>query len=211
LLSISESINTPPTSPQLNFNSFQELEETTNATYTTNISTTPSTWIPLQAPYYLRTALLLLVTATSATVAFSGVVVLGYLLATHSLTPRQLWYSSPLQLDLAGRELVSVSSMLPITTPGRGGTSNGVDGNTTPPPSATAADTNIKIDSNSRFLPPGQRMDVWLDFIVPTLGDGLKDTAELAYVVADLESTLGRSAARSTQPVVLKSHSATLW
>jgi hypothetical protein len=54
-------------------------------------------------------------------------------------------------------------------------------------------------------------MDVWLDFTVPTLGDGIKDAAELAYIVADLESVDGRSASRSTQPVLLKSHSATLW
>ncbi len=54
-------------------------------------------------------------------------------------------------------------------------------------------------------------MDVWIDFVVPTLGDGAKDAAELAYVVADIESIDARLAARSTQPVLLKSHSATLW
>ena len=54
-------------------------------------------------------------------------------------------------------------------------------------------------------------MDVWLDFTVPALGDGSREPGELAYVVADLETVDGRSAARSTQPVLLKSHSATLW
>lgn len=54
-------------------------------------------------------------------------------------------------------------------------------------------------------------MDVWLDFTVPELGDGRKEHAELAYVVVDLESIEGQSAARSSQPVLLKSHSALLW
>ncbi|KAL4540024.1 hypothetical protein Ndes2437B_g01640 [Nannochloris sp. 'desiccata'] len=182
--------------------SLKELEETTNATFTTNISTTPSTWIPSQTPYYLRTALLLLVTSISATVAFSGFVVIGYLLATHSLTPRQLWYSIPLQLDLAGRELVSSASML---TALRG------TGTNTPATALEAIAADIKIDPNSRFLPPGQRMDVWLDFTVPALGDGTREAAELAYIVAELKSVDNRSAARSTQPVLLRSHSAILW
>jgi len=82
---------------------------------------------------------------------------------------------------------------------------------TSTPATASKATEDIKVDSNSRFLPPGQRMDVWLDFTVPELGDGRKEHAELAYVVVDLESIEGQSAARSSQPVLLKSHSALLW
>ena len=153
-------------------------------------------WFPARASHLIRTVVLLASAATSATVASIGLAVLGYLIVTHSLTPRQLWYSYPLQLDVSGRDLVSYASMLPSITsapkPAVGGA---------PPP----------LDPGSRFLPPGQGVDVWLDLAVPGPGLGFRSGDDFAHVISELVAPDGRTAVRNAQPVMLRARSASLW
>ena len=163
-------------------------------------STAPS-WLPEGFSKFLRTGIMLFFAGCSAAVAAGGVAILCYLIATHSLTPRQLWYSTPLPLDLAGRELVSYASMLPPTTPSRNIKNNNGGRNGAVPPA------EINLDPNSRFLPPGQRMDIWLDLVLP----GSIYANELAHVVAELETADGRESGRATQPVMLRGRASSLW
>lgn len=155
-----------------------------------------SSWFPARASHFLRTAVLLFSALTSATVASCGLAILGYLVLTHSLTPQQLWYSTPMQLDVSGMDLTSYASMIPSLTSA---------------PKPIPGGAPAPIDPGSRFLPPGQHMDVWLDLAVPGPGAGCRLGDEFAHVIAELVSADGRGAARSTQPVVLRVRSASFW
>lgn len=146
---------------------------------------------------YLRTAILLLTSGASVLVAFTGISVLAYLLATHALTPQQLQYTLPLPLDLNGSVLVTQVPILQATKPAAGYTGSSADKN---------------LPSDSRFFSAGQSMDVWVDLTVPgSFVGGLKGNGELVHVTAELLSADGRVAARATKPVVLHGRQYSLW
>lgn len=176
----------PPGPPTL-----QLLEELDNEQAT---SETPmgfgSSWNPFKLPQMLSKLVLAATAAASGAVATAGMWVVVYLLATQALAPAHLQYLRALPLDLAGTDLIAQVSMLHP---------------------AHAGDTPISVAPNAAaFLSPGQLVDVWVDLILPAPGTdndagGCKDgSGGMAHVVAEVLTADGRTAARATQPVVLR-------
>jgi hypothetical protein len=150
------------------------------------LSTIDSGWPRLDIPQLLRTALALGLAGAGAAVGTAGLAVIGYLLVTRALSPAQLRYTRPLPLDLSGGDLVAQASMLPAAAP-----------------AAAAA---------AAFLRPGDEVDVWVDFLVPSPrgGGAWGSHSGLAHVVAELVTADGATAARAAQPALLRPRRATL-
>lgn len=61
-----------------------------------------------------------------------------------------------------------------------------------------------------RFLPPGQRVDVWLELQMPDSSPS-NCRGGMAQVVAELTTLDGRTAARTSRPLLLRSRGWDLW
>lgn len=69
-----------------------------------------------------------------------------------------------------------------------------------PPPPAVA-----------RFLPAGQRVDVWVELQLPTASSCASCRGGMAQVVAELVTIDGRTAARTSRPLLLRNGGSGLW
>lgn len=136
------------------------------------------------------------ISAASAGVGTIGVLLLGYLLATHALTPRHLQYTLSLPLDLDGNTLSAQASVLQANSPAAGYILH------LPDKERTVA---------SRMFPPGQWMDIWVDLMVPGWADADTRNADLVHVTAELLNASGQVAARATKPVLLQNRSFSVW
>lgn len=147
-------------------------------------------WFSESAPRILRNILLIATIVTSSTVAIIGFFTLSYLLATHALTPKQLYYTQSLPLDISGNDLVSQISL------------NNNNYATAMLPASHRSSSTIP-PSSSRFLSPGQSADIWVDIILPKSFQGRKSSGDMAHLVSELLSEDGALAARATKPVLL--------
>lgn len=119
-----------------------------------------------------RLALLLLAACLAGAVALAATSVLGYLLVTRALTPPKNKFTYDLPLELVGNDLVAHVSILD--------------------PHHTA---------QGRFLDPGQKVDVWVEFLLPY--DSEKG---IAHVTGELASDDGHILAKTSRPVLLRGY-----
>jgi hypothetical protein len=136
----------------------------------------------------VRSALLVLTAVMAATVAAGGMSVLGYLLATHAFTPRQLQYSIPLAPEIVNESIVADAIVLPLT-------SGSIRQEAVQQPASAA-----------RLLPPGMYIDLYIDLEIPYYRslDQRGVRSDVAHVTTELRSTNGRLADRAVQTVLLR-------
>ena len=142
----------------------------------------------------LRWLLLAVGAAASAAVAAMGFGLLCYLVLTRTFTPPQSTFIRTLYLDYSQADMVASTAFLPEAQ-----LVDGLIPSTLPP--------------DSRFLPPGQPIDVWLDLILTRGGSGSAGSGGgIVQVVGELQTADGRVVGRSSQPALLRSGSGwSLW
>lgn len=149
-----------------------------------------------QALRFCRGLFLFSMSAAGSAVAAAGLGLLGYLLLSRALTPPQVLHTRTLYLDYSASDIIAQAAFLP---PGE--LSDGVP--TGLPP-------------GTRFLAPGQRVDVWLDLQLPPptsapSARGSCNGGGMAQVVAELVTLDGKTLARASRPLLLRQGGNTLW
>lgn len=140
----------------------------------------------------LRTAVLGIIALVAATVITGAMVIVAYLVVTHTLTPKRLHYVMPVPLELEGHDLKTNISLFSIDQ-------YYVDSQ------IQSAELRESLTGTvaKPLISSGQMIDIWLDIDVPGEYERQDVSRKFAHVVAELQSHKGVLRARATKPVVL--------
>lgn len=133
------------------------------------------------------------VALSSSVVITVSVMILGYLIVTHSLAPRRLKYSMPLNLNLEGSDLVSNISLYSLEEYLEDRQVRDV----------FLLDHSGELGNQKPLLSSGQVIDVWLELKIPPEYERIHPERKYAHITSTLSTYGGRVVGRTSKPIFL--------